>query len=144
VSVFLDERPRQVKSLSRFLVFALIAIIAVRVLTARLFYMQIVAAPPLARAGRSKPYGARADRRAAGRHLRLERPARSSRTCQPSSVKLRAGRPAARPAPVVVDRLAALLHMPAPDINSPRSMAIRGRRSISSGSRATSTSRRLG
>jgi len=42
VSTFLDERPKPVLSLSRFLVFALIVILAVSGLTARLFYLQIV------------------------------------------------------------------------------------------------------
>jgi cell division protein FtsI/penicillin-binding protein 2 len=42
VSTFLDERPKPVRSLSRFLTFALIAVIAVSGLTARLFYLQIV------------------------------------------------------------------------------------------------------
>jgi len=42
VSAFLDERPRPVRSLSRFFVFALAAVLAVSGLTARLFYLQIV------------------------------------------------------------------------------------------------------
>ena len=42
MSTFYDERPRPVRNLSRFLVFALAVIIAVTGLTARLFYLQIV------------------------------------------------------------------------------------------------------
>ena len=42
MSAFLDGRPKPVRSLSRFLVFALIVVIGVSGLTARLFYLQIV------------------------------------------------------------------------------------------------------
>ena len=39
---YLDERPRSVRSLSRFLTFALIAVLGMSGLTARLFYLQVV------------------------------------------------------------------------------------------------------
>ena len=42
MSTFLDERPKPVRSLSRFLTFALIAVIGITGLTARLFYLQMV------------------------------------------------------------------------------------------------------
>ena len=42
MSAFLDDRPKPVRSLSRFLTFSLIVVIALGGLTARLFYLQIV------------------------------------------------------------------------------------------------------
>ena len=117
MSVFLDERPRQVKSLSRFLVFGLVSIIAVSGLTARLFYMQIVDGHALAaQAVRNRtvlepivaPRGVIYDRN--GRPLVSNVPT--------FVVKLRPADLPLTQRPVVVDRLAALLHMPAPDISA--------------------------
>lgn len=117
MSTFLDERPRQVRSLSRFLVFALISIIAVSGLTARLFYMQIVNGQQLAQQAVHNrtvlepivaPRGVIYDRN--GRPLVSNVPT--------FVVKLRpADLPLVQRA-VVVDRLSALLHVPAPDINA--------------------------
>ena len=42
MSVFLDDRPKPIRSLSRFLTFALVVLVGVSGLTARLFYLQIV------------------------------------------------------------------------------------------------------
>ncbi len=117
MSAYLDERPRPVRSISRFLTFALIVIIAVSGLTARLFYLQIVDGDRLATlATRNRtalepiqsPRGLIFDR--SGRPLVTN--------VATFVVKLR---PADLPLvdrPVVVDRLAALLGMPVADINA--------------------------
>ncbi|MBI3747806.1 MAG: hypothetical protein HY262_03010, partial [Chloroflexi bacterium] len=41
-TTYLDDQPRAVRSLSRFLAFGLVVVLAVGGLTARLFYLQIV------------------------------------------------------------------------------------------------------
>ena len=117
MSAFLGDRARPVRSLSRFLTFALIVIIAISGLTARLFYLQIVDGGRLATL--------------ATRNRTVLEPIRSPRgliydrnglplvTNVPTFVvKLRPSEMTPDQRPVVVDRLAALLGMPASDINS--------------------------
>jgi penicillin-binding protein 2 len=117
VSAFLDERSRPVKSLSRFLIFALVAVLAVSGLTARLFYLQIVDGGRLATlAARNRtsiepvpaPRGVIYDRN--GRALVSNVPT--------FVVKLRPADLPLERRSEVVSRLAALLHMPSADINA--------------------------
>jgi penicillin-binding protein 2 len=42
VTAFLDERPRQIRSVSRFVTFGLVVVLAVTALAGRLFYLQVV------------------------------------------------------------------------------------------------------
>ncbi len=117
MSTFYDERPRPVRNLSRFLVFALAVIIAVTGLTARLFYLQIVDGGRLATLAthnrtvqESIP---------APRGLIYDRNGRTLVTNVATFVvKLRPADLPLDQRPVVVDRLAALLGMPATDINT--------------------------
>jgi penicillin-binding protein 2 len=117
VSTFYDERPRPVRNLSRFLVFALAVVIAVSGLTARLFYLQIVDGGRLATLAthnrtvqESIP---------APRGLIYDRNGRALVTNVATFVvKLRPADLPLDQRPVVVDRLAALLGMPATDINA--------------------------
>ena len=117
MSTFLDERPKPVRSLSRFLTFALIVIIAISGLTARLFYLQIVDGGRLATLAVhnrtvlepiQSPRGLIYDRN--GRPLVTNVPT--------FVVKLRPSDLTLDQRPVVVDRLSALLGMPAADINA--------------------------
>jgi penicillin-binding protein 2 len=117
VSVFLDDRPKPVRSLSRFLVFALVVIIGISGLTARLFYLQIVDGGHLATLATSNrtvldaiksPRGVIYDR--AGRPL-VTNVATFVVKLRPSDLPL-------DQRPVVVDRMAALLGMTAADINA--------------------------
>ena len=114
---YLDERPRSVRSLSRFLTFALIAVLGMSGLTARLFYLQVVDGGRLATlATRTRtslepvpaPRGVIYDRN--GRALVSNIPT--------FVVRLRPADLPVEKRPEVVDRLAALLRIPAPDINS--------------------------
>ena len=117
MSTFYDERPRPVRNLSRFLVFALAVVIAVTGLTARLFYLQIVDGGRLATLAthnrtvqESIP---------APRGLIYDRNGRALVTNVATFVvKLRPADLPLDQRPVVVDRLAALLGMPATDINA--------------------------
>jgi penicillin-binding protein 2 len=117
VSAFLDDRPKPVRSLSRFLTFALIVVIALGGLTARLFYLQIVDGGRLATLSTrnrtvleaiQSPRGVIYDRN--GRALVSNVPT--------FVVKIRPSDLPLEQRPVVVDRLAALLTMPAADINA--------------------------
>jgi penicillin-binding protein 2 len=116
VNALLDDRPRSIRSLSRFLVFALAVILAVSGLTARLFYMQLVDGNRLATlATRNRtvlepivaPRGVIYDRN--GRPLVSNVPT--------FVVKLRPADLPLDQRPVVVERLSALLHMTTADIN---------------------------
>ena len=117
MSTFYDERPRPVRNLSRFLVFALAVVIAVTGLTARLFYLQIVDGGRLATLAthnrtvqESIP---------APRGLIYDRNGRALVTNVATFVvKLRPADLPLDQRPAVVDRLAALLRMPASDINA--------------------------
>ena len=117
MSAFLDDRPKPVRSLSRFLTFALIVVIAFGGLTARLFYLQIVDGGRLATlSARNRtvleaiqsPRGVIYDRN--GRALVSNVPT--------FVVKIRPADLPVEQRPVVVDRLAALLTMPVADINA--------------------------
>jgi penicillin-binding protein 2 len=117
VSTFYDERQRPVRSLSRFLVFALAVVIAVTGLSARLFYLQVVDG------GRLEALATR-NRTAlesipSPRGLIYDRTGRALVTNVATFVvKLRPSDLPLEQRPAVVDRLAALLSMPADDINA--------------------------
>ena len=117
MSAFLDERPKPIRSLSRFLAFALIVIIAVSGLTARLFYLQIVDGEHLATLATHNRTVLEAIRSPRG--LIYDRTGRPLVTNVATFVvKLRPADMTVEQRPVVVERLAALLKMPASDINS--------------------------
>ena len=114
---FFDDRPKPVRSLSRFLVFALVIVIAVTGLTARLFYLQIVDGGRLSTlAARNRtvleaiksPRGLIYDR--TGRAL-VSNVATFVVKVRPADLPL-------DQRPVVVDRLAALLRIDAAEINA--------------------------
>ena len=117
MSVFLGDRPKPVRSLSRFLAFALIAIISVSGLTARLFYLQIVDGGRLATlAVRNQTV---IDAIKSPRGVILDRNGRALVANVPNFVvKLRPSDLPLDQRLVVVDRLAALLGMSAADINA--------------------------
>jgi penicillin-binding protein 2 len=117
VSSFYEERQRPVRSLSRFLVFALAVVIAVTGLTARLFYLQIVDGGRLATlATRDRTV---LESIPAPRGLIYDRNGRALVTNVATFVvKLRPSDLPLAQRPEVVDRLAALLGMPADDINA--------------------------
>jgi penicillin-binding protein 2 len=117
VSTFLDERPRPVRSLSRFLVFALIVVLAVSGLTARLFYLQIVDGGRLAtQATHNRTV---LDAIPSPRGLIYDRNGRALVTNVATFVvKVRPSDMTVDQRPVVVDRLAALLGMTTADINA--------------------------
>ena len=117
MSVFLGDRPKPVRSLSRFLAFALIAIISVSGLTARLFYLQIVDGGRLATlAVRNQTV---IDAIKSPRGVILDRTGRALVANVPNFVvKLRPSDLPLDQRLVVVDRLAALLGMSAADINA--------------------------
>ena len=117
MSTFLGDRPRPIRSLSRFLTFALIVIIAIGGLTARLFYLQIVDGGRLATLATHNRTTLEPIRSPRG--LIYDRNGRLLVTNVPTFVvKLRPSEMTPDQRPVVVDRLAALLSMPASDINS--------------------------
>jgi penicillin-binding protein 2 len=117
VTAFLDERPKPVRSLSRFLTFALIVVIGISGLTARLFYLQIVDGSHLATLAVHNRTVLEAIRSPRG--LIYDRNGRPLVTNVPTFVvKLRPSDMTVEQRPVVVDRLSALLGMPAADINA--------------------------
>ena len=117
MTAFLDERPKPVRSLSRFLTFALIVVIGVSGLAARLFYLQIVDGGRLATLAVHNRTVLEAIRSPRG--LIYDRYGRPLVTNVPTFVvKLRPSDMTVEQRPVVVDRLAALLDMPAADINA--------------------------
>ena len=117
MTAFLDDRPKPVRSLSRFLTFALIAIIGISGLAARLFYLQMVDGGHLAtQAVHNRTV---LEPIKAPRGLIYDRNGRPLVTNVPTYVvKLRPSDMTVEQRPVVVDRLAALLRMPAADINA--------------------------
>jgi penicillin-binding protein 2 len=117
VSVFLDDRPKSVPSLSRFLTFVLIIVVAVGGLTARLFYLQIVDGGRLATlATRTRTV---LEPILSPRGLIYDRNGRALVTNVPTFVvKLRPSDLPLEQRPLVVERLAALLKMAAADINA--------------------------
>ncbi len=116
MSAYLDGRPRPIRSLSRFLIFAIIAIIGVSGLTARLFYLQIVDGGRFATLATKNRTVNEAIQSPRG--LIYDRNGRLLVTNVPTyAVKLRpADLPVAK-RPEVVERLAALLGMTAAEIN---------------------------
>jgi penicillin-binding protein 2 len=117
VTTYLDDKPRPVRSLSRFVAFALVVILAISGLTARLFYMQIVDG------GRFATLAARnrtvLEAVSSPRGLIYDRAGRALVTNVPTfAVKLRPADLPQADRPEVVDRLAALLGMDAAEINA--------------------------
>jgi penicillin-binding protein 2 len=117
VSVYLDDRPRPVRSLSRFLTFALIVVIALGGMTARLFYLQVVDGGRLATLATHNRTVLEA--LPAPRGVIYDRNGRALVTNVPTFVvKLRPSDLPLDQRQGVVDRLAALLGLPAADINA--------------------------
>ena len=117
MTAYLDSRPRPVRRLSRFLSFALIVILAVGGLTARLFYLQIVDG------GRFATLAARnrtvLEAVQSPRGLIYDRNGRALVTNVPTfAIKLRPADLPQAQRPQVVERLAALLGMDVADINA--------------------------
>ena len=116
MSAFLDDRPKPIRSLSRFLTFALIVVIGISGLTARLFYLQMVDGGRLATLAVHNRTVLEPIKSPRG--LIYDRNGRPLVTNVPTYVvKLRPSEMTVEQRPVVVDRLAALLGMPAADIN---------------------------
>lgn len=117
MSAFLDDRPKPVRSLSRFITFVLIVVIAVGGLTARLFYLQIVDGGRLATLATHNQTVL--EPIVSPRGLIYDRNGRALVTNVPTFVvKLRPSDLPLDQRPVVVERLAALLRMPPADINA--------------------------
>ena len=112
-----DDHPKPVRSLSRFLTFVLIVVVAVSGLTARLFYLQIVDGKHLAtQATRNRTV---LESIQSPRGLIYDRNGRPLVTNVPTFVvKLRPSDLPLDQRPVVVGRLAALLGMTAAEINA--------------------------
>ncbi len=117
MTTYLDNRQRPVRSLSRFLAFALVVILAVGGLTARLFYMQIVDGGRFATlATRNRTV---LEAVPSPRGLIYDRAGRALVTNVPTfAVKLRPADLPQAQRPQVVDRLAALLAMDPAEINA--------------------------
>jgi penicillin-binding protein 2 len=117
VSALLDDQPKPVRSLSRFLTFVLIVVLAVSGLTARLFYLQIVDGGRLAvLATRNRTV---LEPIQSPRGLIYDRNGRPLVTNVPTFVvKLRPSDLPLDQRPVVVDRLAALLGITSTEINA--------------------------
>jgi penicillin-binding protein 2 len=117
VSAYLDGRPRPIRSLSRFLVFAIVAIIGVSGLTARLFYLQIVDGGRFATLSERNRTVTEAIQSPRG--LIYDRNGRLLVTNVPTfAVKLRPADLPVAQRPEVVARLAALLGMSSTEINA--------------------------
>jgi penicillin-binding protein 2 len=117
VTVFLDDRPKPIRSLSRFLAFALVVVLAVSGLTARLLYLQIVDGGRLATLATKNR--TTLDPVVSPRGLIFDRKGRTLVTNVATFVvKLRPADLPIAQRPVVVDRLAALLGTTAADINA--------------------------
>ncbi len=117
MTTYLDNRQRPVRSLSRFLAFALVVILAVGGLTARLFYLQIVDGGRFATlATRNRTV---LEAVPSPRGLIYDRAGRALVTNVPTfAVKLRPADLPQAQRPQVVDRLAALLAMDPAEINA--------------------------
>ena len=116
MSAFLDDRPKPVRSLSRFLVFGLIVVIGVSGLTARLFYLQVVEGGRLATLSTRNRTVTEAI--PAPRGVIYDRNGRALVSNVPTFVvKVRPADLPLDQRPQVVERLAALLRIPAADIN---------------------------
>jgi penicillin-binding protein 2 len=117
VSAFLEDRPKPVRSLSRFITFVLIVVLAVGGLTARLFYLQVVDGGHLATLAVHN--STVLEPILSPRGLIYDRNGRVLVTNVPTFVvKLRPADLPLDQRAVVVERLAALLGMATADINS--------------------------
>lgn len=117
MTAYLDSRPRPVRRLSRVLAFALIVILAVGGLTARLFYLQIVDGGRFATLATRNRTVLEAVQSPRG--LIYDRSGRALVTNVPTfAVKLRPADLPQAQRPQVVERLAALLGMDPAEINS--------------------------
>ncbi len=117
MTTYLDSRPRSVRRLSRFLTFALVIVLAVGGLTARLFYLQIVDGGRFATLATRNRTVLEAVQSPRG--LIYDRSGRPLVTNVPTfAVKLRPADLPQAQRPQVVDRLAALLGMDAAEINA--------------------------
>jgi penicillin-binding protein 2 len=117
VTTYLDAQPRPVRSLSRFLAFGLVVIVAVSGLTARLFYLQIVDGGRFASlATRNRTV---VEAVPSPRGLIYDRAGRALVTNVPTfAVKIRPADLPQADRPQVVERLAALLNMDPAEINA--------------------------
>ncbi len=117
MTTYLDRRPQPVRRLSRFLTFALIVILAVGGLTARLFYLQIVDGGRFATlATRNRTVLEAVE---SPRGLIYDRSGRALVTNVPTfAVKVRPADLPQAQRPQVVERLAALLSMDVAGINA--------------------------
>jgi penicillin-binding protein 2 len=116
-TTYLDDQPRAVRSLSRFLAFGLVVVLAVGGLTARLFYLQIVDGGRFAALATHNRTVLEAV--PAPRGLIYDRAGRALVTNVPTfAVKLRPADLPQEDRPQVVDRLAALLGIDAAEINA--------------------------
>ena len=117
MTAYLDGRPRPVRRLSRFLIFALIVILGVGGLTARLFYLQIVDGGRFATLATRNRTVLEAVQSPRG--LIYDRSGRALVTNVPTfAVKLRPADLPLAQRPQVVERLAALLGMDVAGINA--------------------------
>lgn len=117
MSAFLEDRPKPVRSLSRFITFVLIVVLAVGGLTARLFYLQVVDGGHLATLAVHN--STVLEPILSPRGLIYDRNGRVLVTNVPTFVvKLRPADLPLDQRAVVVERLAALLGMATADINS--------------------------
>ena len=117
MSVFLDDRPKPIRSISRFLTFALIVVIGTTGLTARLFYLQVVDGGRLATLATHNR--TTIESTVAPRGLIYDRKGRPLVTNVATFVvKLRPSDLPLDQRETVVARLAALLHITAADINA--------------------------
>ena len=117
MTAFLDDRPKPVRSLSRFLIFALVVVIAVSGLTARLFYLQIVDGGRLATLAAQNRTVLEAIKSPRG--LIYDRTGRSLvSNVATFVVKVRPADLPLEQRPVVVERLAALLRIAPAEINA--------------------------
>jgi penicillin-binding protein 2 len=117
VTTYLDERPRPIRQLSRFIAFGVIVLLAVSGLTARLFYLQIIDG------GRFATLSARnrtvLDAVPSPRGLIYDRLGRVLVTNVPTfAIKVRPADLPQEVRPQVVERLAALLDIEAAAINA--------------------------
>ncbi len=117
MTVFLDDRPKPIRSISRFLTFALIIVIGATGLTARLFYLQVVDGGRLATLATHNR--TTIESTVAPRGLIFDRKGRPLVTNVATFVvKLRPSDLPLDQRSTVVARLAALLHITASDINA--------------------------
>jgi penicillin-binding protein 2 len=116
-TAYLDDKPKPVRSLSRFLAFGLVVLIAISGLTARLFYLQIVDGGRFATLATQNRTVLEAIQSPRG--LIYDRAGRALVTNVPTfAVKLRPADLPQADRPEVVDRLAALLGIDAAEINA--------------------------